>query len=89
MTTISLRRILVCHVCGRHFIARHAQAKFCTPSCKAIGKPKRKHADHVVYTLECKVCGGFFIAKNRAAMYCSHRCNKRSENARAKSRRIT
>lgn len=63
---------IICAQCGKEFLARKKNAKFCSPLCNQHWQRDNGHR-HVIRI--CDVCGKEFLSfKYSYAKYCSHEC---------------
>lgn len=85
--------VIICGWCGREFVGRNTQARYCCKECRLAAETAHKHAK-MRETLEsatkthqeqmkriCLNCGKEFVADNKRRKYCSNECVKEAHEA--------
>ncbi|WP_161923439.1 hypothetical protein [Actinomyces sp. 432] len=71
-----------CAVCGQAFLARRADALYCSAACAAQARARRRSQAR-----ECAGCKTDFVPARNSQRYCTPACRRRAERRRRYARR--
>lgn len=71
-----VEHMVKCAKCGKEYVAKNVQGKFCSGKCKSAWR-REKHLDDV--KRECDFCGkGFTTNKYKKTKFCSRSCARKA-----------